>query len=279
LRKEILIVALKKDKNGREGADRPEMLENAPMQYAPQNELGVVFLFSHLAKRLRLKIEQIRPQYPDCIAYQKSGGREKKVRIEFEYRSRNFYAHQHKAKHCDWLVCWEHNWPGVPEHIRVVELRKLYGLGFNVWIQPVHSPYKERLWKLNSITWSVPSLAAEGDLILFYSTKPDACIQDIFRLTSGVRVGRAGWRKHVKEGKWTKPSDYYAEGRRVCRLASPLFLEDMRGDRILRTANFVRGSMQGRPNASEYWPYLYDRIVRRNSAVAARLKRYAPDVI
>ena len=82
------------------------MLENAPMQYAPQNELGVVFLFAHVAKRLRLKVETIRPQYPNCIAYQKTGRGEKPVRIEFEYRSRNFRAHRHKVKHCDWLVCW-----------------------------------------------------------------------------------------------------------------------------------------------------------------------------
>lgn len=272
-------MATRRSANSRGGVHRPEMLENAPMQYAPRNELGVVFLFSHIAKRLRLKIEQIRPQYPDCIAYQKSGGREKQVRIEFEYRSRNFYAHQHKAKHCDWLVCWEHNWPGVPRHIRVVELRRFYGLGFNVWIQPVHSPYKEKLWKLNSISWSVPSLSAEGDLILFYSTKPDACVKDIFRLTTPVRVEKAGWRKHVKGGVWTKQTDYYADARRVCRLKAPLFLEDLRADRILSTANFVRGSMQGRPNASEYWPYLHDKIVRRNPDIAARLKRYAPDII
>src|SRR5687767_14404694 len=83
------------DKRTRSSAQRPEMLENAPMQYAPMNELGVVFLFSHIARRLRLKIEQIRPQYPDCIAYQKTGNGEKQVRIEFEYKSRNFYAHRH----------------------------------------------------------------------------------------------------------------------------------------------------------------------------------------
>jgi len=263
----------------RRNSHRPEMLENAPMQYAPRNELGVVFLFSHIARRLRLKIEQIRPQYPDCIAFQKTGNGEKEVRIEFEYKSRNFYAHQHKAKHCDWLVCWEHNWPGIPRRIRVVELRKFYGLGFNVWIQAVHSPYKEKLWEYRTIKWSVPSLATKGDLILFYSTKPEACIQDIFRLTSSVRVEAAKWRKHVKAGKWTKKQDYFADGRRVCRLKSPIFLEDLRSDRVLRTANFVRGDMRVRANVSEYWPYLYDKIVRRNPAVASKLKRYSPDIL
>ena len=140
-------------KSGR-GTHRPEMLDNVPMQYAPRNELGVVFLFSHIA-RLRLKVEQIRPQYPDCIAYQKTGTGERQVRIEFEYKSRNFYTHSHKAKHCDWLVCWEHNWPGSAAHL-VVELRKLYGLGFNVWIQPVGSPFKEKLWRLTESVGAFP---------------------------------------------------------------------------------------------------------------------------
>lgn len=30
---------------------RSETLENAPLQYAPQNELGVVFLFSQIANK------------------------------------------------------------------------------------------------------------------------------------------------------------------------------------------------------------------------------------
>lgn len=262
----------------RKSSDRPEVLENAPMQYAPQNELGVVFLFSHLLKRFRLKIEQIRPQYPDCIAYQKTGNRESRVRIEFEYKSRNFYAHAHKARNCDWLVCWEHNWPGIPSRIRVIELRKYYGLGFNVWIQPVASPYKEALREIDlGDSWSVPSLAAEKDLVLFYATMPDACIEDIFKLDGPVRHLKANWRKNVKGGRWKSKSDYMGRIRRVRKLKSPIFLKDMQRDRILRTANFVRGSMQGRPNASEYWPYLYDKIVCRNPGVAVKLKPYSPD--
>jgi len=35
--------------------------------------------------------------------------------------------------------------------------------------------------------------------------------------------------------------------------------------------------MQGRPNATEYWSYLYEMIVRRNPAVRTKLRRFAPD--
>lgn len=116
---------------------RPEILEGASLQYAPENELGVVFLFPQLAKKLRIKVERIRPGFPDCIAYQKTAHGEKKIRIEFEFRSSSFKGHNHSRKGCDWIVCWEHDWPGVPESIRVVELKKYFGVGFNVWIQPV----------------------------------------------------------------------------------------------------------------------------------------------
>ena len=103
--------------------ERPLPLKNAPLHYAPENELGVVFLFSQIAKRLQFHIETIRAAYPDCIAYRHSGDREKRVRIEFEYRSSSFRAHKHDAKKCDCIVCWHHDWTCVPPHLEVIELK------------------------------------------------------------------------------------------------------------------------------------------------------------
>src|SRR3990172_7087379 len=121
---------------------RPARLpDGAPIEYAPENEQGVVFLFSHLAKKFGLRVERVQAGYPDCTAYRDG----KRVRIEFEYRSRNFKLHRHDEKECDWMVCWIHDWPGVPEKLRVVELRKEYGLGFNVWFQPVAGEYRNML--------------------------------------------------------------------------------------------------------------------------------------
>jgi hypothetical protein len=250
---------------------RPEVLEGTPLHYAPENELGVVFLFSHLAKKWRVKVEQIRAKYPDCIAYQKAGGKEKKVRIEFEYKSKHFRTHGHDPKKCDWIVCWEHNWPAVPEHIEVVELRKEYGLGFNVWIQPVSETWKE--WtstcKFNKQA-SVSSLAHVGDLLIYYHTKPDMCLKDIFKIASPVRRLKAKHRKGM---------DYNASAKRVCHLKSPIFLQDLKRHKVLKTSFFVRSGMQGRPRATEYWPYLYAMIIKRNADVTKKLAKYAPDKI
>lgn len=251
---------------------RPDELKDAPLSRVPQNELGVVYLFSHYAKKKRIKVEEIRPQFPDCIAYQKIGGKEKKIRIEFEYRSRNFKNQKgHDPKKCDWIVCWEHNWHNVPKNIHVVELRNEYGMGFNVWIQPVSGEFGKTLSEIDSSdSWSVPSLASKGDLLLYYHTSPEKCIKDIFRLANRVKKGPAGWKK----GK-----DYFGSIRRVCSLKSPVFFENLKRDRILKTAYFVRSGMQGRPRATEFWAEIYEMIIKKNPSLKKVLSKYSPDRI
>ncbi len=64
-------------------------------------------------------IEGLRTGFPDCEAVrQVDKGRFKKVRIEFEFKSRNF---DNDVNGCDIVVCWEHNWPDCP--LEVIELK------------------------------------------------------------------------------------------------------------------------------------------------------------
>jgi hypothetical protein len=261
---------------------RPEVIEGASLHYAPQSELGVVFLFAGLYKKYGLtRIDTMRPQFPDCIAYQKTGRGEKRVRIEFELRSKNFKLHKHSARSCDWLVCWEDNWPEKPRGLRVIELRREYGLGSNVWVRAVAERKGDRIWK-NVVSqvnyekhWSIASGAHTGDLILFYLTKPDQCIADIFEVAGNVkRRTNPSWKR-----RWgmNDTADYMAPVRRVCTLKAPIFLSDMKAHPILRTAGFMRGRMQGRPNVTEFWPILYKMIVSRNPSVRSKLAKYAPE--
>lgn len=248
---------------------RPTRLpDSAPLDYAPDNEQGVVFLFSHLARiRFGLRVERVQGGFPDCVAYRGS----KRVRIEFEYRSRNFRLHRHDKKKCDWIVCWIHDWPAVPPRLRVVELRKEFGLGFNVWVQPVGREYCDTLAESNyDSSWSVPSQATVGDLLLFHRTSPDSHIRDVFRLDGPVRHVAAGY----KPGK-----DWQAPIRRVCILKAPLHFSELREHRVLTNAGFVRGQMRGRYNVTEYWPDLYQMLVARNPAAKTKLKRYGPSRI
>ena len=249
--------------------ERAETLDHGPLQYAPLNELGVVFLFSSVAPRFRLRVERIQAAYPDCVAYQKTGFGEKRVRIEFEYRSSSFRAHKHDAKNCDWIVCWEHDWPDVPDNIQVVELRRHFGLGFKVWIQGVIGREQQE-WTstANVAKWALSNRTSPGDLLLMYYTSPACRIHDVFTLTTTLRRGHAGWR----DGEC-----YHGTIKRVCRLESPIFLDDLRSHRVIKTSSFIRCNMQGNLHATEYWPYLYEMIVKRNPGVRAKLLKHAPE--
>lgn len=249
-------------------ASRPDVLERGPMQYAPENEQGVVFLFADYAKRYRIRIGEIRAAFPDCIAYQKMQGGEKKIRIEFEYKSKNFKTHGHSPTGCDWIVCWEDNWPDAPKRLIIIELRKEYGLGFNVWIVPVDAERADQLSQSHSGDWSVPSQAHKKDLVLFYLKRPESCIRHIYQLRE-----RVAKRKHAG---WKQGSDYMAPIKLIAKLASPIFLEDLQHDKILKNSGFVRSSMQGRHNATEYWPYLYQMMIRRNTALSTKMAKYDP---
>ena len=244
---------------------RSRLPEGSPLDYEPDNEQGVVYLFSHRARSYGLHVERIQQGFPDCIAYRNG----RRVRIEFEYRSRSFAVHRHNPRGCDWIVCWIHDWPAVPPHLRIVELRRDFGLGFNVWFQPVGGDYRQILSrKRYSERWSVPSLAIEGDLLLFYRTAPDSYLRDLFRLSGPVEYCRAGW----KAGK-----DWMGPIRRVCTLSAPVHLSDLQQHRVIKDAGFVRGSMRGRYKASEYWPEIYRLIVRRNPAAAHALRKFGPE--
>jgi hypothetical protein len=109
--------------------DRP--IYGAPLPlprlaHAPTNEAGVVYLFGTVAHTLGLVVHRIQTEFPDCEAMlEVQPGKWQRVRIEFEFASKNFAVHKHNAKECDMIVCWTHNWPECPENLEVVELSQI----------------------------------------------------------------------------------------------------------------------------------------------------------
>jgi Homing endonuclease associated repeat len=98
----------------------------AEMAHEPVNEAGVIFAFGVLARRLGFVVLRWQTEYPDCEAMREMAkGQWQRVRIEFEFESRNFLHHRHDKEGCDVIVCWAHNWPECP--VEVVELRKAVG--------------------------------------------------------------------------------------------------------------------------------------------------------
>jgi hypothetical protein len=247
---------------------RAEVLHNSPLHYAPENELGVVYLFAHIARKLQVHVEEIHAEFPDCIGYQKIGGAEKRIRIEFEFRSRNFKTHKHAVRKCDWLVCWEHDWHDAPHSLRIVELKKFFGVGFKVWIQPALASQQAYLDSGNKLDWGLSKRTSAGDLLLMYRCSPTKTIEDIFVLDGPLRRRKAGWRSGDCYGGIIK---------RVCKLKGPIFLDDIRQHPVLKTASFVRRNFQGNLQVSEYWFYLHEMIVNRNPSLKKKMSRFAPE--
>jgi hypothetical protein len=248
-----------------------EELKDAPLQYAPNNELGVVFLFSYLLKHFGFsKIQRIQAGFPDCLAWQKTDKGEKLVRIEFEYRSSSFLRHRHPKNKCDLVVCWKDDWHKKPENLQIIELREFFRKGFNVWIAPVGGQYKEEITKSRTFRWSVPRNSHRGDLILFYHNYPQSFIQEIFTLTSSPYLEKVTYKKGM---------DFMADIKKICSLNSPVALHDLRNHKNIRTAAFIKNKIRGRQSATAYWPDLHKLILNKNPSLRIYLKRFSPDMM
>jgi hypothetical protein len=98
-----------------------EPLQHPTVSHAPTNESGVIFLFGTVAEELGFVIQRVQTEFPDCEAMRRiEPGKWQRVRIEFEYESRNFLLHCHTTTKCDLIVCWRHNWKDCP--LDVLEL-------------------------------------------------------------------------------------------------------------------------------------------------------------
>lgn len=110
-------------------ADRPvygAALRLPGLGREPVNEAGVIYLFGMIAHQLGFIVERIQPGFPDCEAlYEAEPGKWQRLRIEFEYSSRNFARHRHRQQECDVIVCWVHDWPECPAALDVIELKRI----------------------------------------------------------------------------------------------------------------------------------------------------------
>jgi hypothetical protein len=112
--------------------DRPvygRPIQVPELAHEPVNEAGVIFAFGMLAHRLGFVVHRMQTEFPDCEAMREMAkGRWQRVRIEFEFESRNFLKHRHRQDRCDLIVCWVHNWKACPPSIDVLELRRVITL-------------------------------------------------------------------------------------------------------------------------------------------------------
>jgi len=96
------------------------------LRHEPVNEQGVVFLFGMVALELGYHVEATQAGFPDCEAKRQiAADKWQRVRIEFEFESRNFRDHGHPVDGCDVIVCWKHNWADCPESLEVLDLSNI----------------------------------------------------------------------------------------------------------------------------------------------------------
>jgi hypothetical protein len=92
------------------------------LRHAPINEQGVVYIFGMVSYELGFIVEGLQSSFPDCEAMRRThNDRWQRVRIEFEFKSRNFHQHGHPPEAADLIVCWEHDLPDCP--LEVLELK------------------------------------------------------------------------------------------------------------------------------------------------------------
>jgi hypothetical protein len=113
--------------------DRPvygaPAVQAGALGHLPINEAGVLVLFGMMAERLGLVVLRVQTEFPDCeVLCEMEPGRWQRLRVEFEFESRNFLRHGHDPNGCDMIVCWRHNWAECPEGIEVVELAGIAGI-------------------------------------------------------------------------------------------------------------------------------------------------------
>jgi len=96
------------------------------LRYAPINEQGVVFLFGKINEDLGIIVEAVQTGFPDCVGKRlinRNKNLWEEVKIEFEYKSKNFLDHGHDINGCDVIVCWTHDWKDCP--LEVIELKSI----------------------------------------------------------------------------------------------------------------------------------------------------------
>ena len=251
-----------------------QMINYQGMQYAPEGELGVVYLFSKVQRKLGyLSIVRLRDTFPDCEALK--FGR-KKVQIEFEFRSGNFLP-QHGEdglKKVNEIVCWEDNWPPakrglLQKHkVAIIELREFLGFERNIWFHVIKKRYHDRYMEdlLHGLkTGDLPchKSAKRGDLLLDYFGAPMSFLKGIELLTSDAYSTRSKEFKHR------------AAVRRIAGLKNEIHMDKMRSEKSLIGGFFLKpNGLQGTPRITEYWPQLSELILRLNPQIKSKIRRY-----
>lgn len=75
--------------------------------FKPENEMGVVAIFSMECQSNGWELLKIGTSFPDAKVKDTETGKE--YRAEFEFISSNFLLHGHDPEKCDLIICWKND--------------------------------------------------------------------------------------------------------------------------------------------------------------------------
>lgn len=168
--------------------------------WEPGSEQEVVCLFGVLLQDLPwpLAIDEIRTEYPDCLAQRVDTGQ--RLRIEFELHGSQFWSHGHDPDECDVVVCWYDNYEDWPAGITVVELANIVRSKRPNLIQNTRPKREARLWdedsfeeEANPEVWELirdlkAKISSEPTLILRYNAKSKKAQCNVCLCRNGTKL-------------------------------------------------------------------------------------------
>ena len=127
--------------------------------FIPENEMGVIVLFSQQIIGTDFEIIRIGAAFPDAIVRKRGI----EYRVEFEFAAANFKAHRHDPMLCDLIICWQDNYPD--SVLPVIQLQSDEWKSVSIIKLPTQAEREIAHWKSRA-------LSAEMDrdrLLLSYS--------------------------------------------------------------------------------------------------------------
>ena len=269
---------------------RSDVIHFEGMTHAPENELGVVFLFGKVHRRLGFTgVSEVKPGFPDCWAWRRTTKGTQLTWVEFEFRSSGFKTHVNQKQlrglkpKKGFVVCWEHNWPECEKYAEVIDLRAIVEHGPRVWLQSTLPEYQDEMDRIpfnpqEDWTWTVSPRAKKGDILLLWRAGSKSAANrwevPLDRLQSFANVVEVVSAPRKKRGGFIRS----AQVRRIANLGNPLRWGALRSDSVLRASPFVRAQMQGQWDVTGYWWRLHSLLVQLNPSLKAnrRFKAFDP---
>lgn len=214
--------------------------------FIPENEQGVIVLFSQICEDRGWEIVKIQTRFPDAIIKNKTTGIE--YRAEFEFEATSFVLHGHSPEECDLIICWKNDLGKLIDLMPVWELSnwesdsivQLSGIEReNIWLQIKNRNLEKEIARLKDIILAnkePESLLTENEIeIVKWAIKNNEGYVSIREISengfcdSSYKVSNNLLRKWTARG-WVTKDRFKRNSRRISDSLHELVIQMERGE-------------------------------------------------